>query len=146
MTDTDERHFARAEVSASPDLVLAYMTDAARIGRWNLGAMEAIRLPSGAVQGTSLFDGSTTVFEFVAGAADPKSKSRTVDYRVGKDLGNLALRVSARIEEADGGGCTLILSAERPRDMDDARWARLCLTHDVEVLLIKSQAETEAAM
>jgi hypothetical protein len=29
--------------------------------------------------------------------------------------------------------------------MDDARWRRLCLTHEVEVLLIKAQAETEAA-
>ena len=144
MNDNDERHSARMEISAGPDLVFAYMTDAARIGRWNLGAMDAIRLPAGAVQGTSLFDGSTTVFEFVAGAADPKSRSRTVDYRVGKDPEKLGLRVSARIEEADGG-CVLILSAERPADMDDARWSRLCLTHDVEVLLIKSQAETETA-
>ncbi|MCH8189169.1 MAG: SRPBCC family protein [Proteobacteria bacterium] len=138
MDDKADRHSARAEVSASPDLVFAYLTDPARIGRWNLGAIDAVRLSSGAVQGTSMFDGGATVFEI-----DANSKSRTVDYRVGKDQGNLALRISARVEGAAPGGCVLHLSAERPRHMDDARWHRLCAVHEVEVLLIKSQAESE---
>ncbi len=144
MDDKADRHTARAEVSASPDLVFAYLTDPARIGRWNLGAMDAVRLSSGAVQGTSMFDGGTTVFELDADAADVNSKSRTVDYRVGKVPGNLALKISARIEGAAAGTCVLMLSAERPPGMDDARWRRLCLVHEVEVLLIKAQAETEA--
>lgn len=139
MDDKADRHTARAEVSASPDLVFSYLTDPARIGRWNLGAMAAARLPSGAVQGTSMFDGGATVFEL-----DADAKSRTVDYRVGKAPGNLALKISARVEGSAAGECDLILSAERPPGMDDARWHRLCLVHDVEVLLIKAQAETEA--
>lgn len=134
MNDTANRHTARAEVLADPDLVFAYLTDAAKIGGWNLGAMRATRLPSGAVQGTSLFDGGTTVFEFDADAA-----ARNVDYRVGKNQ-----RISARVEAGAAGSCILHLSAERPPGMDDARWHRLCVTHEVEVLLIKSQAETEA--
>ncbi len=137
--DGSDRHTARAEVSASPDLVFSYMTDPGRIGRWNLGAMDAVRLPSGAVQGTSMFDGGATVFEL-----DADTKSRTVDYRVGKAPGKLGQRISARVEVA-AGGCVLRLSAERPGDMDDARWHRLCLVHEVEVLLIKAQAESEAA-
>lgn len=145
MDDKVDRHSARAQVSASPDLVFAYLTDPARIGRWNLGAMDAVRLSSGAVQGTSMFDGGATVFELDAddADADANSKSRTVAYRVGADQSDLALRISARVEEAAVGGCVLHLSAERPRDMDDARWHRLCLVHEVEVLLIKSQAESE---
>lgn len=139
MDDKADRHTARAEVSASPDLVFSYLTDPARIGRWNLGAMDAARLPSGAVQGTSMFDGGATVFEL-----DADAKSRTVDYRVGKVPGNLALKISARIEVSAAGECVLMLSAERPPGMDDARWRRLCLVHEVEVLLIKAQAETEA--
>lgn len=137
--DGPDRHGARAEISASPDLVFAYLTDPARIGRWNLGAMNAVRLSSGAIQGTSMFDGGVTVFAF-----DADADERTVDYRVGKDAGNLGQRISARVEAA-AGGCVLILSAERPPGMDDARWRRLCLVHEVEVLLIKAQAETEAA-
>ncbi len=139
MDDKADRHSARAEVSASPDLVFSYLTDPARIGRWNLGAMNAVRLSSGAVQGTSMFDGAATVFEL-----DADAEKRTVDYRVGADPGNLGLRISARVEGAAVGGCVLILSAERPRAMDDARWHRLCVTHEVEVLLIKAQAEAEA--
>lgn len=138
MNNTDDRHSARAEISASPDLVFSYLTDPARIGRWNLGAMNAVRLTSGAVQGTSMFGGAT-VFEL-----DADAEKRTVDYRVGADPGNLALRISARVEGAAVGGCVLILNAERPRGMDDARWHRLCAVHEVEVLLIKAQAEAEA--
>ena len=143
MDDKVDRHSARARVSASPDLVFSYLTDPARIGRWNLGAMDAVRISSGAVQGTSMFDGGATVFEIDADDAEANSKSRIVAYRVGKDQGNLALRISARVEEAAPGGCVLHLNAERPRDMDDARWHRLCLVHEVEVLLIKAQAESE---
>lgn len=139
MNTTDDRHSARAEISASPDLVFSYLTDPARIGRWNLGAMDAVRLSSGAVQGTSMFDGGATLFEL-----DARIDSRIVDYRVGKDPGNSSLRISARVEGAAAGGCLLILSAERPPGMDDARWHRLRLVHEVEVLLIKAQAETEA--
>lgn len=138
MDDKIDRHSACARVFASPDLVFSYLTDPARIGRWNLGAMNAVRLSSGAVQGTSMFDGGATVFEL-----DADAHARTVDYRVGADASDLALRISARVEGAARGGCVLHLSAERPRDMDDARWQRLCAVHEVEVLLIKAQAESE---
>ena len=114
------------------------MTEAERISGWNLGAMNAIQLASGAIQGTSLFDGSVTVFDFDADAA-----AGIVDYRVGGEDGPRNLRVSALVE-AEANGCILSLIAVRPPGMDDDRWARLCVTHDVEVLLIKSQAETEA--
>lgn len=134
MNDNGESYTARAEVLADPDLVFAYLTDPSKIGGWNLGATNAARLASGAVQGTSMFDGGTTVFEL-----DADANARTVDYRVGKNQ-----RISARVEAAAVGGCVLSLSAERPSGMDDARWRRLCVTHEVEVLLIKAQAETEA--
>jgi hypothetical protein len=36
------------------------------------------------------------------------------------------------------------MTAWRPTDMLDARWHRLCVTHDTEILLIQAQLEQQS--
>ena len=141
MSRSPEKHTAAAAIAAPADEVFAHLTDPAKIGRWNLGAMEIRRKGGEVFEGTSLFDRSATLFEM---AANPERA--TVVYRAGKEAGKLSLLITAQVDksdEAEGGArvCRLTLTASRPEDMTDERWSRLCATHEVEVLLIKAQTE-----
>ena len=123
----------------------AFMADPVALGRWSLGCMNTEPTGTGAIHtGHSLFDGAQGYFEI---EADPDRM--IIDYHLGK-LGQLIPRVSARIIAADicglaAGQCYVTLTAWRAGGMDDARWYRLCATHETEILLIKSQCETAYA-
>ncbi|WP_265685473.1 hypothetical protein [Verminephrobacter eiseniae] len=91
-------------------------------------------------------EGAHTVAE---GAGTPAS----VVYHVGRSPNALTARIRATVQPVhtpgtlhadgaprpDGASCRISLHAERPGDMDDARWLRLVRCHEVEVLLIQAQ-------
>lgn len=120
----------------------AFMADPIALGQWSLGCMNTE--PTGLRtihSGHSLFDGAQGFFEIVT---DPDRM--IVDYCLGSP-DRLVPRVSARIVAGDicglgAGQCYVTLTAWRAGDMDDTRWHRLCVTHEAEILLVKSQCET----
>lgn len=123
----------------------AFMTDPIALGRWSLGCMDVEAAgPEGLYRGRSLFDGGEAHFRI---DADPARG--VIDYLLGTP-DRLRPRISARIVSADccdlpPGQCYLTLTAWRVAGMDDARWQRLCASHEAEILLIAAQCEAAAA-
>lgn len=134
-------HTVSLEVNVPATQAFQYLSDPEKIGRWALGCFDT-RLTEydGLYKGTSLFDRSET---WVRVEADPKRM--IIDYHVG-DPNRQVPRISTRVIPGDIYGknsdyCIVIMTAWRPADMRDERWHRLCVTHDAEILLIKSQLE-----
>jgi len=136
-------HTASAVVDAPLDFTFSQLTDPARLGRWTLGSMDY--RPSGVDGvhvGTSLFDGSKTMVEI-----RPHRPLAMIDYLVG-NLERRIPRVSIRLVAGGEWGlsehaCIAAMTTWRAAFMTDARWARTCATHELEVLLFKEQIEAE---
>lgn len=120
----------------------SFMADPIALGQWSLGCMNTKPTGSRAIHtGHSLFDGAQGYFEI-----DPDPERMIIDYHLGMPE-DMFPRVSARIVAAEICGlaaeqCYVTLTAWRAKSMDDARWYRLCVSHEAEILLIKSQCET----
>ena len=138
-------HMATQLVAVPPPVAFAYLQDPIRLGRWSLGCFDtAATDTAGLYTGQSLFDGGAGWYRIDADAA-----ASVIDYLVGTPK-HLVRRISVRIMPGSelgyaDGTCLVTLIAWRPADMDEARWARLCAAHEVEILLIKSQIETYAS-
>jgi hypothetical protein len=138
-------HTASAIVEAPLDYVFAHLTDSERLGRWTLGSMNYRSTDRPGVHvGTSLFDGSESIVEI-----RPHRSLGIIDYLVGS-LENRIPRVSIRLVAGtewglDAGHCIAAMTTWRAAFMTDARWARTCTTHELEVLLFKEQIETDWA-
>ncbi|MCW5238355.1 hypothetical protein [Verminephrobacter eiseniae] len=80
-------------------------------------------------------------------AAEGEGAPSSVIYHVGSSPSALTARIRATVQPVHtpvgaprpDGACRISLHAERPGDMDDARWLRLVRCHEVEVLLIQAQ-------
>ena len=145
METTDLAHCVSSLCSATPDDAFSYLSDAHRLGEWSLGCWETRVEASGLVRGTSLFDGTGTFVQVI-----PAPEQRTVDFAVGDDPGALVRRISARIVPGeDVGGpadsSLVVLTAWRTSSMDDARWQRLMVAHEAEILLLRHRIERSAA-
>jgi len=122
-----------------------FMRDPIALGRWSLGCMDTHPAgKDGIHSGRSLFDGGEGFFRI---DADPERM--IVDYFLGSPE-RMVPRISARIIAAEvcdlkPDQCYVTLTAWRGSGMDDARWHRLCVTHEAEILLIKAQCEAAAA-
>ena len=137
-------HSVSTLCSAPPDHVLAYLSDPVRLGEWSLGCWGAQAVGESA-RGTSLFDGTEAYVRVI-----PLPEQPVVDYEVGGDPGRLVRRISARVvpgEDAGGaaGSSLVVLTAWRERSMDDARWHRLVVAHDAEILILRHRLERTAA-
>jgi len=137
-------HSVSTLCSAPPDHVLAYLSDPARLGEWSLGCWDA-EATDGAVRGTSLFDGAEAYVRVTPLPGQP-----IVDYEVGGDPDRLVRRISARVvpgEDVGGaaGSSLVVLTAWRERSMDDARWRRLVVAHEAEILILRHRVERSAA-
>ncbi len=137
-------HVTTQPVDAPATRAFAYLHDPINLGRWSLGCFdtEATDLP-GVYTGRSLFDGGRGWFRI---DADPSRF--IIDYLVGEP-NKLVRRISARIIQGSDLGygaatCLITLTAWRPHDMSDERWAQLCAAHEAEIFLIKSQIEAGA--
>ncbi len=134
-------HIATAHLEVPARDAFDFLADPLRLGHWSLGCMQTAPAgEDGVHSGRSLFDGSRAWFHV---EADPAA------LRIVYHVGTRAVRrprIEARIVPADvcglpEGTCYASLIAWRDTGMDDARWHRLCTTHEAEILLIKAQAE-----
>lgn len=121
-----------------------FLRDPVALGRWSLGCFDTHPTGKGDLHsGRSLFDGGEGFFRVMA---DPERL--IVDYLLGPPE-RMVPRISARVVAADTcdlapSQCYVTLTAWRPAGMDEARWYRLCASHEVEILLIKAQCEARA--
>ncbi len=135
-------HLASVSIDAPFDTVFDALADGHRLGRWALGSMDLQPLAeAGLWRGTSLFDGTTAEVEI-----RPHRALGLIDFHLGP-AGARVPRVSIRVTRgADWGqpeGTAMVaMTTWRAAWMDDARWARTCKTHELEVLLFKAQIET----
>lgn len=136
-------HTVSIEISVPAAQAFKYLSDPQKIGRWALGCFNTMATEyDGLYKGTSLFDNSVT---WVRVKTDPERL--IIDYHIG-DQDNQVPRISTRIVSGETYGkdpdyCIVSMTAWRPIDMLDARWHRLCVTHDTEILLIQSQLEQQ---
>ena len=120
---------------------LALLSTAAGLARWNLGLWHTQEQAPGWLSGRSLFGGGQGLAQVQVDAA-----RGGVDYRVGGDAQRLVPRIQARVQPGAELGyaedhCLVTLMAWRSADMDDARWRRLCATHEVEIDIIRAELE-----
>lgn len=136
-------HLASAHVEAPADFAFAHLSDGFRVGRWALGSMDLRPTGEpGAWQGTSLFDGSSAEFEI-----RPLADLGLIDFHLGP-AGHRLPRISIRVTPGPDWGlpaqtCLVALATWRAGWMSEARWQRTRTTHELEVLLLKSQIETD---
>jgi len=120
---------------------LALLSTAAGLARWNLGLWHTQEQAPGWLSGSSLFGGGRGLAQVQVDAT-----RGWVDYRVGSDAQHLVPRIQARVQPGAELGytedrCIVTLMAWRSADMDDARWRRLCATHEVEIDIIRAELE-----
>jgi len=133
-------HQAAARVAVPSDFAFEQLSDAGFVGRWALGSMGLEPIGEGVFRGRSLFDGSEA---FVEIRAEPALG--LIDFHVGTEKARQP-RIFMRLTPGPvlgmgAGECLVTLHALRAGDAPDDRWARTCLTHEAEILLIKAQLE-----
>jgi hypothetical protein len=136
-------HLASVRIDVPANFAFERLSDGHALGRWALGSMglEPAGQP-GIWRGHSLFDGSEAIVEIVA-----HPELGLIDYHVG-DLDVRSPRIAIRVTPGPDWGlgqdaCLAAMTTWRVQWMDDARWARTCTTHELEVLLFKAQIETD---
>ncbi|HEY7608366.1 MAG TPA: hypothetical protein VIF14_03970 [Alphaproteobacteria bacterium] len=141
-TESDLCYVVTAAVAAPPRVAFDYLADGTKVGEWALGAFEAKRVGSSELfQGGSLLDGSAIAFR-----VDSDPRRLVIDYHVGGQEKDLAMRISTRViaGETLGRGaetCLVSMSAWRPASFDERRWSRLKAFHDAEIHLIREKIE-----
>lgn len=145
MNTIDLAHCVSSLCSATPDHAFAYLSDPGRLGEWSMGCWQGHVEGSGVIRGTSLFDGTKSYVRVL-----PAGEQRLVDYEVGDDPTRLVRRISARVVPGDDLGerptsSLVVLTAWRQASMDDARWQRLVVAHEAEILLLRHRIESSAA-
>lgn len=134
-------HQAAARVAVPSDFAFERLSDASFVGRWALGSMGLEAVGGGVFRGHSLFDDSAAYVEIRAEQA-----LGLIDFHVGTQQARLP-RIFIRVTPGavlglGSDGCLITLHALRAGDAADARWARTCLTHETEILLIGAQLES----
>jgi hypothetical protein len=132
-------HCVTTQVDVPAPFAFAFLADPIRLGQWALGCMrtQATDEP-GVYTGFSLFDESQGWLSI-----DAHPELGLIDYKVGPK-GALVHRISARVIAGpstglSAGQCLVMLMAWRPAGMAEARWQRLCASHEAEILLIREQ-------
>ena len=131
-----------AEVSVPAQEAFRYLSDPLMLGRWALGCFNTQPAAQhGLFKGVSLFDGLEAWFHI---DADPKRL--VIDYHVGgpeKQLPRIFTRiVPGSVYGRSDAQCVVTMTAWRTADMSDARWMRLCASHDAEIFLIQAQLDS----
>lgn len=140
----DLSHCVTAECAVSAEKAYAFLLDGTKLGRWAIGSFGTAIRPDGIFVGTSLFDGSVSYGRAVG---DPGRL--IIDYHVGRTPEQLTPRIMAKIVPGPQIGrpvdtCLVTLLAWRDAGMDDARWHRLKVSHEAEIVLIQSQIQGNA--
>lgn len=114
-----------------------FLCSGKKLGRWALGCFDAQRVAPGLFRGKSLFDGEVL---YVRPVGD--ERNLTVHYFVGTSPKALVARAFTRVQKLGRRRCRVSLVAHRVMEMSLARWRRLMVTHEVEVLIISSLLES----
>lgn len=137
-------HQAASRVAVPAGFAFDRLSDAGFVGQWALGSMGLEPVGDGVFRGCSLFDGSAAFVEVRADRA-----LGLIDFHVGTEQvrrPRIFIRVTpGAVLGLDEDACLVTLHALRAADAPDDRWARTCLTHEAEILLIKAQLETAFA-
>jgi len=135
-------HIASVAIETPVEFAFDQLSDARSIGQWALGSMDLneTKQPNVFI-GKSLFDGTDSVVEI-----RPDAAQGLIDFRTGtlkKREPRISIRLTAGYIWGYGGRtCLAEMTTWRAGWMDDTRWARTRTTHELEVLLFKSQIET----
>ncbi len=139
MSSLSLSHCVTTQIDVPASFAFGFLADPIRLGQWALGCMRTQATDEPAVYtGFSLFDGSQGWLSI-----DAHSDLGLIDYKVGPKEA-LIHRISARVIAGanaglSGGQCLVMLMAWRPAGMEEARWHRLCASHEAEILLIREQ-------
>ncbi|MBW1998968.1 MAG: hypothetical protein JRJ29_13520 [Deltaproteobacteria bacterium] len=131
------------EIGVKAERAFQYLADPEKLGMWALGCFDTRPADEkGLFKGRSLFDGSETFVRIEA-----EERRLLIDYHVG-DRERQVPRIFTRVVPgpdygADPGHCLVVMTAWRTKDMSEARWRRLCASHDAEILMIQTQLESE---
>jgi hypothetical protein len=139
--DSDLCYVVTAEVAAPARVAFDYLADPAKVGEWALGSYNAKPVGGGIYEGTSLLDGSKTLFR-----TDADARRLLVDYLVGGDAAHLVMRISVRVVpgellESGPEHCLASMTAWRPAGFDARRWSRLQAFHDAEIHILRERIE-----
>ena len=137
----DLAHMTATLAEVPADFAFRLLSDPAFVGGWSLGSMDLSEVAEGIYRGTSLFDGSAAhvdirpvpalgIIDFGVGSLTARTPRIYIRVTPGPDLGHPA------------ECCQIALQALRAAGSPDDRWARTCITHEAEILLIKAQLET----
>ena len=136
-----QAHVTSIFVNKKGSVVFAFMADPEKLHRWSFGTWETEIAADGLVTGTSIFDGTKTLVRI-----DADHSRLSIDYRLGSEPERLVPRINVRIVPGerlslDPNHCVLTLTSWRTATMDDDRWRRLTVSHELEVVLIKNLLE-----
>jgi len=137
-------HTAAGLVRVPARFAFERLSQAAFVGGWSLGSMGLQEVVPGVFRGVSLFDGGEAHVDI-----RPQPDLGLIDFGVGT-LENRVARISIRVTPGPVLGhaedtCLISLTALRPAAAEPARWARTCIVHEAEILLIQAQLETAHA-
>ncbi|KPQ05678.1 MAG: hypothetical protein HLUCCA12_14300 [Rhodobacteraceae bacterium HLUCCA12] len=134
-------HQAAARVAVPANFAFEKLANAGFVGGWALGSMGLQAVADGVFRGQSLFDGSSAHVEI-----RPHPDQGLIDFHVGTAQSRKP-RIFIRITDGaglgfDSGACLVTMHALRANDAAEDTWARTCVSHEAEILLIKSQLES----
>lgn len=140
----DVAHTAASEVRTPARFAFDCLTSAAFVGGWSLGSMDLRPVQDRLYRGRSLFDGSDAFVEI-----RPNPDLGLIDFAVGsaehRDPRIFIRVIPGDVLGLDSDQCLVSLHALRSRRSTDYAWARTCITHEAEILLIKAQLEAAYA-
>lgn len=143
LTD-DYCYTATVLVKASADHAMKFLKDPIKVGEWAFGSWQPIKeLDDGIFQGTSLYDGGSTVYKL-----NVYEKFYQIDYEVGYLGGELVPWIVARITPGkvvgqDPDSCLLSMIAWRNAEWSDEDWKLVGATHEAEVFRIRYLVECD---
>ncbi|MCR9148857.1 MAG: hypothetical protein NXH83_01670 [Rhodobacteraceae bacterium] len=133
-------HTAAALVQTPARFAFGRLSAAEFVGGWSLGSMGLQPVGPAVFKGRSLFDGSEAFVEI-----RPNPELGLIDFSVGsaeRRDPRIFIRVTpGEVIARDTACCLVSLHALRSGGATPEAWARTCVTHEAEILLIKAQLE-----
>lgn len=134
-------HTAATLVLVPASFAFERLSQAAFVGGWSLGSMGLDEVAPGVFRGVSLFDASEAHVDI-----RPQPELGLIDFGVGtleSRVPRIFIRVTPGPMLGHGEGtCLVSMTALRHAGAEPARWARTCIVHEAEILLIKGQLES----
>lgn len=137
-------HTATIEVNVPARVAFEYMADGMKHSVWAFGSTNRRAIGENMFAGVSMYSGNDVYVRLL-----PDAERLLVDFQVGHEPEKLLQRIMARIvpgPEVNRGSdtCLVSLVSWRAEGMSDARWKRLCVSHETQMFIIKRMIESGA--